>query len=79
MLLKDMTVEQLEDIIGKKFDERLNDFFFDVGDYAVALERSKAEGRENLTSQEIKKTSWFIRFCGTRGLNPDITPIPCCS
>ncbi|MEO5361182.1 MAG: hypothetical protein H7843_12165 [Nitrospirota bacterium] len=55
MLLKDMTVEQLEDIIGKKLDERLNDFFFDVEDYAVAIERSKAEGRENLTSQEIRK------------------------
>lgn len=59
MLLKDMTVEQLEDLIERKFDERLNDFFFDVEDYAVALERSKAGGRKRLTSQEIRERLGF--------------------
>ncbi|KWT90523.1 hypothetical protein [Candidatus Magnetominusculus xianensis] len=59
MLLKDMTVEQLEDLIERKFDERLNDFFFDAEDYAVALERSKAVGRKSLTSQEIREQLGF--------------------
>jgi hypothetical protein len=59
MLLKDMTVEQLEDIIEKKFDEKLNDFFFDIEDYMVALERFKAVGRKRFTTQEIREQLGF--------------------
>ncbi|WP_420266066.1 hypothetical protein [Candidatus Magnetominusculus dajiuhuensis] len=59
MLLKDMTVEQLEELIDKKFDERLDDFLFDIEDYAVALERSRAGGRKNYTSQEIRELLGF--------------------
>ncbi|QWR77171.1 hypothetical protein [Candidatus Magnetomonas plexicatena] len=59
MLLKDMTVEQLEDLIDKKFNEKLNDFFFDIEDYMVALDRYKTTGRKRFTTQEIKEQLGF--------------------
>ncbi|MBF0564991.1 MAG: hypothetical protein HQK89_07105 [Nitrospirae bacterium] len=59
MLLKDMTVEQLEDLIEKKFDEKLNDLFFDEEDYVIALERSKAGGWQNHTSREVREHLGF--------------------
>jgi hypothetical protein len=55
MLVKDMTVEQLEALIDKKLDEKLDGFLLEVEDYTVALERSKAKGRERFTTQELRE------------------------
>jgi len=55
MLLKNMTSEQLEALIDKKLDEKLNDFFLDVEDCNIALERSQDEGRERFTTQELRE------------------------